>query len=551
MPSLTLNVNGESRTVEVRDPDEPLLYVLRNALSLTGAKFGCGLGQCGACTVIVDGEAVRSCRMPVSKAAGNKITTIEGLGTPDKPHPLQAAFVAEQAAQCGYCVTGMVMTGAVALARKPNLTSRGCAAGARRQSLPLRNARPHPARHAARLGQGDGMKRARYRAVNSCRPAARLSSVSPFRYRPMRNVRAVTCRLARRSTPAEVDGFIAVNADGSVTIFSGKVDLGQGLRIAIPQMAAEELGIGVDRIAMVEGDTALTPDQGPTAGSSGIMRGGVQIRQAAATAREALDRPRRDPHRQVGGGFRHDRRRGAAEIGRRRHSLRRSGRRQALRRQGRSEGEAPRSRVVHDRRSAARAARHPGQGRRPPRVRPRFQGRRHAARPRRPAAGGRREARRRRRGVDRGDPGRARRAGQRFSRRRRRRRMGRRVGRAHAEGAAGRSRRRCSAHEAVRALDARRPVRGRRDAGEKRRRASGACRREESQRGILLADAVARVDGAVVRGRRRSRRQGDGLVGVASDASLPRDDRQGARAAEGCRARRLSRRLRLLRHERP
>jgi CO/xanthine dehydrogenase Mo-binding subunit len=94
--------------------------------------------------------------------------------------------------------------------------------------------------------------------------------------------------VGRTLDTAEVDGFIAVNADGSVTIFSGKVDLGQGLRIAIPQMAAEELGIGVDRIAMVEGDTGLTPDQGATAGSSGIMRGGVQIRQAAATARETL-----------------------------------------------------------------------------------------------------------------------------------------------------------------------------------------------------------------------------------------------------------------------
>jgi len=122
MPSFTLNVNGESRTVEVRDPDEPLLYVLRNALALTGAKFGCGLGQCGACTVIVDDEAARSCRIPVSKAAGKRITTIEGLGTPDQPHPLQAAFVAEQAAQCGYCITGMVMSGAAALARKPMLS---------------------------------------------------------------------------------------------------------------------------------------------------------------------------------------------------------------------------------------------------------------------------------------------------------------------------------------------------------------------------------------------------------------------------------------------
>jgi nicotinate dehydrogenase subunit A len=122
MANLTLSVNGETRTVDVRDPDEPLLYVLRNDLSLTGAKYGCGLGQCGACTVIVDGDAVRSCLLPVSKAVGKKVTTIEGLGTPEHPHPLQAAFVAEQAAQCGYCIAGMVMTGAALLAHKHELT---------------------------------------------------------------------------------------------------------------------------------------------------------------------------------------------------------------------------------------------------------------------------------------------------------------------------------------------------------------------------------------------------------------------------------------------
>ena len=122
MPNLSLHVNGENRTVELRDPDEPLLYVLRNALRLTGAKYGCGLGQCGACTVIVDGEAVRACQIPASKAAGKTVLTIEGLGAPDNPHPLQAAFVAEQAAQCGYCVAGMVMAGAAALANKPYLT---------------------------------------------------------------------------------------------------------------------------------------------------------------------------------------------------------------------------------------------------------------------------------------------------------------------------------------------------------------------------------------------------------------------------------------------
>jgi nicotinate dehydrogenase subunit A len=92
---------------------------LRNALALTGAKFGCGLGQCGACTVIVDGEAVRSCSVPVALMADKKITTIEGLGTIDKPHPVQKAFIDEQAAQCGYCINGMVMAAAALLERKP------------------------------------------------------------------------------------------------------------------------------------------------------------------------------------------------------------------------------------------------------------------------------------------------------------------------------------------------------------------------------------------------------------------------------------------------
>ena len=122
MPSFALQVNGDAKTVEVSDPDEPLLYVLRDTLGLTGAKYGCGLGQCGTCTVHVDGEPVRSCQLPVSRATGRRITTIEGLGTADKPHPLQTAFIAEQAAQCGYCVPGMVMTGAALLAKKPNAT---------------------------------------------------------------------------------------------------------------------------------------------------------------------------------------------------------------------------------------------------------------------------------------------------------------------------------------------------------------------------------------------------------------------------------------------
>ncbi|HEX2891932.1 (2Fe-2S)-binding protein [Vineibacter terrae] len=122
MPTYSFFVNGSARTVQTRTDDQPLLYVLRNQLGLTGAKLGCGLGQCGACTVLVDGEAVRSCMMPVAAANGRGVTTIEGLGSPDQPHPVQAAFITEQAAQCGYCASGMVMATVALLARKPKAT---------------------------------------------------------------------------------------------------------------------------------------------------------------------------------------------------------------------------------------------------------------------------------------------------------------------------------------------------------------------------------------------------------------------------------------------
>jgi nicotinate dehydrogenase subunit A len=105
---ITFVVNGATREVAV-DPDTPLLYVLRNDLGLNGAKFGCGLGQCGACTVLVDDKPVFSCVLPVAALAGRKVRTIEGLGTADRPGVLPAAFEAEQAAQCGYCIAGMIM----------------------------------------------------------------------------------------------------------------------------------------------------------------------------------------------------------------------------------------------------------------------------------------------------------------------------------------------------------------------------------------------------------------------------------------------------------
>ena len=116
---LKLMVNGNERELEA-DSDTPLLYVLRDELELKGPRFGCGLGQCGACTVHIDGEAMRSCVYPASAAAGHKITTLEGLGSSAKPHPLQQAFIDEQAAQCGYCINGMLMQAETFLRKNPN-----------------------------------------------------------------------------------------------------------------------------------------------------------------------------------------------------------------------------------------------------------------------------------------------------------------------------------------------------------------------------------------------------------------------------------------------
>jgi nicotinate dehydrogenase subunit A len=109
---MTLNVNGRPAAITADDPQMPLLYALRDNLGLHGPRFGCGLGQCGACTVLVDGKAVRSCVMPVAALAGKKIVTLEGLGGPLQLHPLQRAFIDEQAVQCGYCINGMIMQAA-------------------------------------------------------------------------------------------------------------------------------------------------------------------------------------------------------------------------------------------------------------------------------------------------------------------------------------------------------------------------------------------------------------------------------------------------------
>jgi len=130
------SVNGKAVSVSLDNADTPLLNVLRNELGLMGTRFGCGLEQCGCCMVLIDGAAEKCCAKPISTVAGKNVTTVEGLGTPQRPHPLQQAFIDEQAGQCGYCLAGILGQGAAC--EKPVADPQGNRAGARRQYLPLR-----------------------------------------------------------------------------------------------------------------------------------------------------------------------------------------------------------------------------------------------------------------------------------------------------------------------------------------------------------------------------------------------------------------------------
>jgi len=173
MATYSFRLNGRDVTAESWDPAQPLLYVLRDQFALRGAKFGCGLGQCGACTVLVDGAAARSCTLTIGRVAGRGVTTIEGLGAPDRPDPVQAAYIAEQAAQCGYCTSGMIMATAALLARAPKPTAEQA-----RQAL---------AGNLCRCGTHTRILRAVMRAAGQPPPAiARVKTGAPFTLEPER-----------------------------------------------------------------------------------------------------------------------------------------------------------------------------------------------------------------------------------------------------------------------------------------------------------------------------------------------------------------------------
>jgi len=269
--AITLTVNGKHYPLTV-DPETPLLYVLRNDLGLKGPKYGCGEEQCYACKVLVDGADIPSCKLPVAQVAGTVIQTVEGLGTANALHPLQEAFVEEGAIQCGYCVSGMIIAaqGLLNRTRYPNddeiraaLDGNLCRCGVYdrvRRAIKLRIGRPV------------------WDPIYEVFDAPALST-------PLPEQQLLSPTL--QETP-DLDAWIHIDGSDTITIFSGKAEIGQGMRTALAQLAAEELDVAISRIRVIMADTELTPDEGVTAGSMSLQMSGNAIRQATAEARHFL-----------------------------------------------------------------------------------------------------------------------------------------------------------------------------------------------------------------------------------------------------------------------
>jgi nicotinate dehydrogenase subunit A len=221
--SFTLTVNQKTTQIQA-DPDTPLLYILRNDLGLSGPKYGCGSEQCNACKVLIDGRDVPSCQLPIHQVAGMEITTIEGLGTAESPHPLQEAFIEEQAIQCGYCAPGMIIAaqGLLNRTRYPTdqqirdaLSNNICRCGVYERicrAIKMRIGRPE------------------WDPIYELIDPPPLPSDTPTDDLPS----------SIQNTP-DLDHWLRVNPDETITIYSGKVEIGQGIKTAVAQIAAEEL----------------------------------------------------------------------------------------------------------------------------------------------------------------------------------------------------------------------------------------------------------------------------------------------------------------------
>jgi CO/xanthine dehydrogenase Mo-binding subunit len=256
--NIDITVNGEAHTVDI-EPDTPLLYAIRNDLGLKGTRFGCGHGTCGSCMVLIDGEPVNSCDIPVSEVGTREVRTVENAAEGSALAALQQAFVAEQAAQCGYCTSGVLMSACALLERSPQPT-RDEICEALDDNL-------------CRCGTHARMVRAVERAAASDAVALPL---------------AVTGHIGDHRDDGIANEHLSVLGDGTVLMRSGKVDIGQGISTALARIASEALDVAVGRFRIVRTDTAISPNEGMTAGSYSVQQGGAAIRTAAEELRLRL-----------------------------------------------------------------------------------------------------------------------------------------------------------------------------------------------------------------------------------------------------------------------
>jgi aerobic-type carbon monoxide dehydrogenase small subunit (CoxS/CutS family) len=276
---IDLTVNGKSHTV-ASDPDTPLLYVLRNELALNGAKFGCGMGQCGACTVIVGGKAVFSCLVPLAGVGSRSVTTIEGLGSKEKPNPLQASFIEHQAVQCGYCIAGMITRTSPTECR-PASDRGDTAFPYETQSMQVRHAHADTARHpggSAGFVMRDGVDVGRRVFLKNGALVLSFSLFASLRASAQKvdthGSEILAPNLAGSLNKNRyLDAWIKIDASG-ITVCTGKAELGTGVKTAMLQIAAEQLWVRPELITLVTADTDRTPDEGYTAGSHSIADGG-------------------------------------------------------------------------------------------------------------------------------------------------------------------------------------------------------------------------------------------------------------------------------------
>ncbi len=288
MKEITLNVNGQQHIVAV-DPETPLLFVLNDELGLRGPRFGCGMAQCGACTVIMRGQIVRSCVMTVSGVGQDEVTTLEGLGTPEKPHPIQQAFIDEGAAQCGFCLSGVILTAKAVLDIKPDAADQEIREALGGVCVSLLRSHAHDAGNSKVRRGSTRMTLSRRDFLQSCGAlivsfsTGSLSLLSAKGQGPFDTHRS-------HIDPKKLDSWLAVGADGVITAYTGKCDFGQGIFTAQSQLVAEELCVSISRVKLVQCDTSVCPDQGTTSGSQSTPTNfnSENLALAAATAREAV-----------------------------------------------------------------------------------------------------------------------------------------------------------------------------------------------------------------------------------------------------------------------